>query len=70
MIEFRVEDMTSNLCVGTIVDAIKTVDQDALVEVDLKEHLVRVDSALAAEDIEIAISNLGYTPVVEPQQGW
>lgn len=64
------EDMTSNLCVGTIVDAIKTVDQDALVEVNLSEHLVRVESSLTAEDIEIAISNLGYTPVIEPQQGW
>lgn len=70
MIEFRVEDMISKLCVGTIVDAIKNADQDALVEVDLEQHLVRVDSALAAEDLEIAISNLGYTPVLEPQQGW
>lgn len=70
MIEFRVEDMISNLCAGTIVDAIKTVDQDALVEVNLKEHLIRVDTALAAEDIEAAIRNQGYTPLSEPQQGW
>ncbi|MDR3411719.1 MAG: heavy-metal-associated domain-containing protein [Formivibrio sp.] len=70
MIEFRVDDMTSNLCAGTIADAIKTIDQDALVEVNLSEKIVRVDSILAADDIEAAIRNLGYTAVTEPQQGW
>ena len=55
MIEFIVEDMISHLCAGIITDAIKTVDQDAVVEVNYTEHLVRVDSNVASEDIEAAI---------------
>lgn len=67
MHEFRVEDMVSNLCAGTIADAIKTVDQDAVVEINLDAHLVHVDSEMAAEDIESAIRNAGYSPATAPQ---
>lgn len=69
MIEFIVEDMISHLCAGIITDAIKTVDQDAVVEVNYAEHLVRVDSTEASEDIEAAIREQGYTPhAVLPEQ--
>ena len=67
MLEFQVEDMISNLCAGTISDAIKTVDQDAVVEIDLAEHLVRIDSAMAADDIESAIRNAGYSAAMGTQ---
>lgn len=70
MLEFRVEDMISNLCAGTIADAIKTVDQDAVVEIDLAGHLVRIDSEMAAEDMESAIRNAGYNPAMDPQTTW
>ncbi len=71
MIEFIVEDMVSDLCAGTIADAIKNTDQDAVVEVNVADHLVRVDTAMAAEDIEAAISGAGYSPaLVEVQSGW
>ncbi len=71
MMEFRVEDMISELCAGTIADAVKNTDLDAVVEVNIKEHLVRVDSAMAAEDIEAAIRNAGYSPVMtELQSNW
>lgn len=62
MIEFIVDDMINHLCAGIITDAIKTVDQDAVVEVDFAEHLVRVDSTVPSEDIEAAIREQGYSP--------
>ncbi len=71
MIEFIVEDLISDLCAGTVADAIKNTDLDAVVEVNVAEHLVRVDTSMAAEDIESAIRNAGYSPaLVEMQSGW
>jgi len=64
--EFRVEDMTCNHCVDAITDAVKGVDPEASVEVSLQDHLVRVESEAASEDIAEAISDAGYTPVPAP----
>ena len=67
MLEFRVEDMSSEHCVDVITKAVQAVDEEASVEVDLAKHIVRVETEMAAEDISEAISEAGYTPVMAPQ---
>lgn len=61
--EIRVDDMTCNHCVSTITKAVKDADANASIDIDLKNHLVRVDGAADADDIVNAIRDAGYTPV-------
>ena len=61
---FRVDDMTCGHCVSTITKALRTVDAGARVEVDLAQHLVRVEPCEAdASALVEAITEAGYTPV-------
>lgn len=62
MIQFIVPDMTCGHCVSTITKALKAEDPQARVEISLGEHLVKVESSLAAEEIAAALSEAGYTP--------
>jgi copper chaperone len=61
--EFRVDDMTCSHCVSTITKAVKGEDANATVDIDLQNHLVRIDGAADAEGIMNAIRDAGYTPV-------
>jgi copper chaperone len=64
MIEFEVSDMSCGHCVATITRALKAVDPQAEVDVDLSRHLVRVQgSDLGAQALSDAIREAGYTPV-------
>ena len=64
MIAFEVNDMTCGHCASTITKAVKTVDQDARVELDLASHQLRIDSATAdAQAFRQAIRAAGYTAV-------
>lgn len=64
MTTFRVEDMTCGHCAGAITRAIKAVDSNAVVAVDLAEHLVTVDmTAEGVRALQDAIAEAGYTPV-------
>ena len=61
---FRVDDMTCGHCASTITKAIKTVDKDARVTIDLAQHLVMVEPTEAdAQELNDAITEAGYTPV-------
>lgn len=60
--QFNVPDMTCGHCVSTITKAVKTEDPKAKVDVDLPQHLVKVDSGLSKEDIAQCIAEAGYTP--------
>lgn len=63
MIEFEVNDMTCGHCASLITRAVKGVSSAAKVDVDLAAHRVRVQGAgVAAEDLEAAIQEAGYTP--------
>jgi copper chaperone len=62
MYQFTVPDMTCGHCVGTITRAVKAEDPKAKVEIDLTRHLVKVESALAQEEIARQIAEAGYTP--------
>jgi copper chaperone len=63
--EIRVDDMTCNHCISTITKAVKDADSNASIDIDLKNHLVRVNGAADADDIVNAIRDAGYTPVLK-----
>ncbi|MEO6280669.1 heavy-metal-associated domain-containing protein [Roseateles sp.] len=61
---YRVDDMTCGHCASTITKALRAVDTGAEVEVDLGQHLVRVESSKAdPRKLSAAITGAGYTPV-------
>lgn len=62
---FRVDDMTCGHCASVITQAVLAVDGNAKIEVDLGQHLVRVDQTVAeAAALRGAIAGAGYTCVV------
>ena len=64
MIHFKVEDMTCNHCVMTVTKAVKALDGAARVDIDLPAHSVKVESGKGASEVEAAIRDAGFTPVV------
>jgi copper chaperone len=64
MIAFEVNDMTCGHCVSSITKAVKALDKDAAVRIDLATHRVEVEPARAdAAQLAAAIEDAGYTPV-------
>jgi len=64
MLFFRVDDMTCGHCASTITKAMKAVDRDAKVSVDLSARIVQVESARAdAKEFSEALAEAGYAPV-------
>lgn len=65
MIVFQVNDMTCGHCVRTLTEAVKVVDKDAKVQIDLPSHRVHVESG-TAEVVQLAdaIEKAGYTPAL------
>jgi copper chaperone len=62
MYQFNVPDMTCGHCVSTITKAVKSDDPKAKVEINLEQHLVKVESALSQDEIAQQIAEAGYTP--------
>ena len=62
MTQFFVPDMTCGHCAGTITKALKAEDSQAVIEISLDTHLVKVSSSLPADEIAAAIREAGYTP--------
>jgi len=64
MITFEVQDMTCGHCVSTITRAVKALDAQASVQVDLAAHRVAIEGATAdAAALQAAITEAGFTPV-------
>lgn len=62
---FRVDDMSCGHCASSITKAVRAVDADARVEVDLGQQLVRIEATPAdAAELADAIAGAGYTPVL------
>ncbi|MCI0914225.1 MULTISPECIES: heavy-metal-associated domain-containing protein [Pseudomonas] len=57
---FNVQGMTCGHCVKAVTRAVQDQDASAKVEVDLAGRQVRVQSALAAEQLLAAIREEGY----------
>lgn len=61
MIQFNVEGMSCQHCVGAVTRAIQEHDAAAKVEVDLAAGLVSVESSQSADVLKAAIDEAGYT---------
>ena len=60
MIQFQVEGMTCNHCVGAITRAVQAVDPAARVSADVPAQAVRVDSGADTQALREAIEAAGY----------
>ena len=60
MTEFTVEKMKCGGCSANVERAVKALDPDARVEIDLAQKLVRVQSDLPASNLAKTISEAGY----------
>ena len=64
MLTFEVKDMTCGHCVSAITKALKAVDADAQVQVNLVEKEVHIEPAHAdVTSLVAAMQEAGYTPV-------
>ena len=64
MISFQVNDMTCGHCVSSITKAVKAVDGEAKVQIDLATHRVDIEpTGTDAAELSDAIKEAGYTPV-------
>ena len=64
MIAFEVKDMTCGHCVGTITKAVRAVDKQASVSIDLANHRVEIEPGETnGQELSDAIKEAGYTPV-------
>jgi len=60
MLKFNVPDMTCGHCAGAVTKAVKGVDADADVAVDLPSKTVIVETASDAEKVRQALEAAGY----------
>ena len=60
MTDLMVKDMTCGHCASTVTRAVKSIDADADVRVDLGRGTVRVESSRSAAELAQAISAAGY----------
>lgn len=62
--ELEVKDMTCGHCAGVITKAVKEVDAQAKVDIEVATRTVRIESARGANDFLSAIEEAGYTPAL------
>ena len=60
MMQFQVEGMSCNHCVGTITRAVQQVDPGAKVSADIAAQSVSVESGADAQAVRAAIEAAGY----------
>ncbi len=61
MIRLSIPDMSCGHCEKTIREAVKEVDRDARVTVDLNSRTVDIETARPRDDVSGAIAKAGYT---------
>jgi copper chaperone len=68
MVELNVNEMTCGHCVHTVTQAVRTVDPEAEVQVDLRSKRVRVEGRSSADELVRALGAAGYpaVPATEP----
>ena len=62
MLEPTLPTLACGHCVSVVTKAIKQTDPQALVEIDLASHRVRVETTEDRENIESAVAEAGYVP--------
>ena len=59
-IELTLPDMTCGHCVKTVTAAVRAVDPQARLDIDLARHLLRIDSVRPAAEFAQALAEEGY----------
>ncbi|KWF26715.1 hypothetical protein WL88_10635 [Burkholderia diffusa] len=62
--ELQVQDMTCGHCASVITTAVKNVDAQAKVNIDIASKTVLIESAHPASAFVAAIREAGYNPTV------
>jgi copper chaperone len=62
MIEMNLPAMSCGHCVRAVTDAVKRVDGQARVDVDLETKRVRIESSEPRERFAAALADEGYPP--------
>lgn len=62
MFELTLPTMTCGHCISVVTKAIKQADAQAVVEIDLASHSVRVQTTEDRQTIEAAVVEAGYVP--------
>ena len=60
MYELQVENMSCGHCVAAVTKAVKAIDGNAQVDVDLAGKAVKVQSGAALDAVKAAIADAGY----------
>jgi len=60
MIEFILPAMTCGHCVRTVTQAVRQLDPQASVDIDLATHRVRIESQRPSDDFRKALAEEGY----------
>lgn len=60
MYELQVENMSCGHCVAAVTKAVKSLDGNARVDVDLAGKAVKVESSAALDAVKAAIADAGY----------
>lgn len=60
MYQLQVEEMSCGHCVASVTKAVKAVDAQASVEVDLASRQVKVNSNATLEAVKAAIADAGF----------
>ncbi|WP_107981306.1 heavy-metal-associated domain-containing protein [Pseudoduganella sp. UC29_71] len=60
MYQLQVEDMSCGHCVASVTKAVKALDAQASVEVDLASKQVKVQSGVPLEAVTAAIADAGF----------
>lgn len=62
MFEFEVQSMTCGHCASRVTQALKSLDGQAKVEIDLRSKKVRVQTVEDRDSVTAALAEAGYTP--------
>lgn len=60
MMEFKVEDMSCGHCAGVITKAVKELDAQATIEIDLSQKIVKVETSRDRATLVQALDDAGY----------
>lgn len=62
MQEFLIQSMACGGCASRVVQAVRSVDSQAKIEVDVPTKIVRVETFAGREALASALAKAGYSP--------
>jgi copper chaperone len=62
MLEFTIRSISCGHCVGAVTEAVRSVDPQAQVEVDLASQHVRIETTAGRDAVAGVLTQAGYPP--------